>query len=147
MTNVKLTMSSFAELYSYLNDLEILIKKVKLDCIIYKEGTNVGQIAYHTAKSVSYYVAVFILEEKYVRNRDNEFNANHSLKEILDSLEEARKYCTKAIDSQISLSAELKQSKEIYSRGFTPTNIMELLQHITAHTAEHYGHIVVSIDK
>lgn len=139
---MKVTDNTFAELRSYLRDLRSITNIFPLNKKIYTEGTTANQVAFHTAQSVNYYLRVFILNQRYERSRIKEFTLQHSREEIILSIDKAFEGCQIVISEQVDLATRLKKTKMIHSRGFIITSVSEVIQHVTAHTAEHYGQLV-----
>ena len=138
---MNITKNTLAELVSYLEDLKKILSNAHLDKKIYKEGTKLNQVAFHASQSVIYYLRTFVLNEDYKRDREIEYNSTHSLEEINSSIDLSLQVCNKIIDKKLELTAPLKKTKTVYSRNIEVTTVYEILQHVTAHTAEHFGEI------
>ncbi|MBI3379146.1 DinB family protein [Candidatus Gottesmanbacteria bacterium] len=140
-----ITKNTLAELTFYLKSFRKILRKDHLPKPLFPDGVTIGQVAYHTAESANYWLKVHILKEEYPRDRDSEFIDKHSLENILNTLDQAMKLCQEVAKRKIRLDEKLKTEREVYSMGFKVTNHYEVLQHVTSHTAEHFGHISVKI--
>lgn len=143
---MNVTKNTFAELKSYLTDLQSLVTSVPLGKKLYKEGTTIGQVAFHIPQSANFYLRKYILKEKFERNRSKEFTTNHSIKEITKSIQKALDACEEIIIRKINLDDQLKEIKTVHSRRFDISTVYEAIQHVVAHTAEHYGEIKIAHD-
>ena len=105
-----------------------------------------NQVAFHASQSVLFYLRTYVLNENYTRDREKEYTTNHSLDELQKSIDKALQTCDEVVDKNIDLFASLQKRKAVYSRNFELTTICEVIQHTTAHTAEHYGEITIAIN-
>ncbi len=136
-----ITNNTLAELIFYLNNLKTLLKSDNLNKQIFSDGTTVGHIAYHAAESANYWLTVFILNKEFPRDRDKAFTQKHTLKEIIILIDSAISLRSEIVNRRIALDTPLKQKRLIKSMGIEVTNVHEVLQHVTAHTANHLGQI------
>jgi len=140
-----ITKNTLAELTFYLHSFKKILKKEHLPKPLFPDGVTIGQVAYHTGESANYWLTVHILKKEYPRDRDSEFIDKHSLKNILKTFDHAIALCQEIPKRKIRLDEKLAKPKEVFSMGFSVTNFYEVLLHVTAHTAEHLGHIKVKI--
>lgn len=131
--------NAVVELEYYLKSLQVLVQELPLDHVVHAEGTSVGQVAFHAAESVNYYLRVFLLEREYSRKREEEFSKKYDQGEILRSIEKALLACKEVVKEKIPLEKRLAKTKMVHSIGFELTTAFEALQHTTAHTADHFG--------
>ena len=127
-----------------MSDLKTIVPSLPLNKIIFTEGTAVGQVAFHTAQSVSFYLRRYVLNEEYKGDRDAEYTTKHTSEEILESIDKALEACDIVVKKDINLTDLLRKTKTVYSRKFEITTVFEAIQHITAHTAEHYGQLALT---
>lgn len=142
---MKITNNTLAELTSYLNDLRDIVQEMPLNKKVFKEGTTAGQIAYHVAQSANFYLRNYILDEQYERDRSKKFSLNYSVIDINSSIDKALDACKKIVNNNIDITSPLVKTKIIHSRNIEVLNVFEVIQHTTAHTAEHFGQISISI--
>jgi hypothetical protein len=133
--------SPIERLKKYLNSLRDLVEKLDIEKVVYKEGTKAGQIAYHAAQSANFWIKVKILKGEYPRDREAEFVEEHSLEEILSSIESAIKSCEEFEKRNPSLDQKLHKEDIVTSYGFIIDSVGTALIHVTSHTAEHYGEL------
>jgi|SRR3989344_6345480 len=124
-----------------LNAIKDLGEKLDLEKVVYNEGTNVGQIAFHVGQSANYWIRVNILNQEFPRNRDAEFNQEHTLEEVLNSINLALKACEELDKKNFSLDKKLEKQVEVSPGDFIIDTVGAALIYSTSHTAEHYGEL------
>ena len=122
-----------------------MLKREHLTKPIFSDGTTIGQVAFHTAESANYYLTVFILNTPYPRKRDLEFSQTHSLEKIFASIDRALEICTRLPARNIRLDGKLQKTKMVKSIGYEVQYVFEVIQHVSAHTANHVGQINMSV--
>ncbi len=132
---------STEKLKIYLNKVKELAEKLDLEKVVYVEGTNVGQITYHTFQSANFWLRVNILGEEFPRNRDAEFNETHTLEEIFKSFDLALEAISNLEGRAFSLDDKLPKPVEISYDNIICDTVGLALIYSTSHTAEHYGEL------
>jgi len=143
---MKVTENTLAEISTYLKDLQSLLDKLTLDKQIFTEGNTVDQIAFHVAQSANFYLRTFILNQEYAHDRDDEFSSHFSKENILESIEKALEACKLVAEADLDLDSPLSETRNVKSKGFVMTVVIEVILQATVHTAEHYGQLTSSID-
>lgn len=140
-----ITKNTLSELVFYLEALKTILTADNIKKPLFPDGVTIGRVAYHTGESANFWLLVFILKKDYPRDRDSEFVKSHTLSHITNSLDRAIKLCQEIVRRKISIVEKLPKPREVYSMGFAVNNFYEILLHVTAHTAEHLGHIKAKI--
>jgi len=141
-----ISINTLAELTHYLMSLKIMLKREHLTKPIFSDGTTIGQVAFHTAESANFYLTLFILDTAYPRQRDLEFSQRHSLEKVVTSIDRTLEICKKLPKKHIPLDQPLKKIKFVKSIGYDVHFVFEVVQHVSAHTANHVGQINMKIN-
>lgn len=129
---------------AYFNELKELVRQIKLDTQIYKEGTNAGQIAYHASQAANFWLRVRVANKSFDRNKDAELTEVHTIEEINKSIDLVLEACNDLINTQLNLNDKLKE--EVAMKKFTVGNVGTALIFITSHTAEHVAELTMLRD-
>lgn len=131
----------FEELRYYLTSFKELINKLPLQKSVYIEGSTVGQIAFHCAQSINFWIRVVVLKGFFDRDRSKEFKEQTTLDEINKSLDLALEACDILCKKNINLEEKLEKPITIDSANLVIENNLQAIVHAISHVAEHYGEL------
>lgn len=129
------------EFRHYLKIFRDLVQSLPVDQVVYDEGSNVGQIAFHAAQSSNNFLRAHVLRIGFDRNKPAEYGKQHSLDEVNNSLDMALVACEMIEKKNPDMNEKLASPIEIKSGNFTIENNMEALAYGLSHLAEHYGEL------
>jgi len=136
-----ISKNTLSELRYYLSAFEEIVDELPLEKQVYREGTTVGQILFHTFQVVNYWFRVILLEGTYIRNRAEEFTKQPTLHEIKKSLQFAQEVSKILEKKRVQLDRKIKTKNVVEPANFAIETANDLLMHITTHTAEHWGEL------
>ena len=129
------------EFKHYLKIFRDLVQSLPVDHVVYTEGSNVGQIAFHAAQSSNNFLRAHVLRIGFDRNKPAEYGEQHTLEQINKSLDMAFEACEIIEQKNPDMNGKLINPIEIKSGNFTIENNMEALAYGMSHLAEHYGEL------
>jgi len=125
-----------AELRDYVARIVELLPRLDLDARV-GGGAGAGQLAFHAAESVDHWIRFRMLGDARPRDRDAEFAGRFTREDIAASLDRALDACAELVRRAPELGATCPNPPP-YQPGLTA---LHCLVHVTAHTAEHVGHL------
>src|SRR3990167_6192398 len=117
-----------------------LVQDLPLDHVVYAEGSNIGQIAFHAAQSSNNFLRVHVLRIGFDRNKPGEYGEQHNLDEVNRSIDMALEACEMIEKKNPDMNEKLAKPVEMSS--YTLENNMEALAFSLSHLAEHYGELL-----
>ena len=142
---MKITSGELAEIKDSLKRLRELAPTLPLDQRIFGDGTTIGQIAFHSGESADFWLRAFVLKEKRIRVRDDEFRGAHDTAQIDASLAAAMDACDVVAADAPEGDAVISVPTRTHNGGSDWTVALALL-HIATHTAEHLGQLSVAAE-
>ncbi len=129
------------EFKHYFKLLRSLIEELPLDHVVYAEGSTVGQIAFHAAQSSNNFIRAHVLRLPFERDKDREYSEEHSLAEILKSIDTGIEGCDLLEEHNPKMDEKILKPFEIKSGNFTVETNLDALSFGLGHLAQHYGEL------
>jgi hypothetical protein len=132
------------KLLSSLKRLKKLVSEVDLNGQVYREGTTVGQIAFHASQTANFWLKVRLLGGEFERDKDSEMTVAHGLEEILESVDSAILACQELGEKELDLNEKLTEVVEM--SDYELDSVGSALIFLSAHTGEHVAEITMYRD-
>ena len=126
------------ELRGYLAKIVDLLPRLPLEARV-GGGATVGQLAFHAAESADHWIRLRILGGERPRDRDAEFICARTPAEVEAALRRALEACDELVRRAPELDALSPTAQD------PAWTVLNCLVHVTAHTAEHVGHLESSV--
>lgn len=126
------------ELRGYLAKIVDLLPRLPLEARV-GGGATVGQLAFHAAESADHWIRLRILGGERPRDRDAEFIGARTPAEVEAALRRALEACDELVRRAPELDALSPAAQD------PAWTVLNCLVHVTAHTAEHVGHLESSV--
>jgi len=124
------------EVRNYLARIVELLPRLPLDARV-GGGASVGQLAFHAAESADQWIRFRMLGDARPRDREAEFTGTPAREDVAAALSRALDACRELVNRAPELGVPCPQPPADQSEY----SVLHCLVHITAHTAEHVGHL------
>jgi uncharacterized damage-inducible protein DinB len=130
-----------SELRRYLQQLRECLGRLDLHQTMGPGGPTAGQLAFHAAEGADFWLRHLILGAPRPRQRDLEFSEQQALEGIQESLRRALEACDLVAAGGPRADQPVDVPPSMSPGGIESWTAALALVHITAHTAEHCGHL------
>src|SRR5690348_3147766 len=133
---VRVTADDVRGLRDYLVRIRDLVPRLALEERV-GGGATAGQLAFHAGESADTWIRYHMLGAERPRDRDSEFTGSPTRDGVLAALGRALEAC----DELVRQAPDLDAPASAIPFGDRVWTLLHCLLHVTAHTAEHAGHL------